>query len=204
MKDLAFLVGSSSDFRGDAPVGAAVELGGAVIDVEGIDTEITHGKSGGLAASGRPAHDDHERPPHALGRSSNVGLGAGLHVGRELFFHGVPVLVHNAELLELLHSRLDASFGPVEELFPVARPLFGVAFVDVGPGELFFLDFAQALFLSLVPGYSRGGGRSKREVSTETTAERFRSTSSPLHDPTDWIVDWNWNGSSLADMGLGD
>ncbi len=120
--------------------------------LKGSTPKSLTGKAVDLPLPGRPPTTIRERPPHALGRSSNVGLRAGLHVGRELLFHGVPVLVHDAELLELLHSRLDASFGPVEELFPVARPLFGDVFVDVGPGELFFFDFAQALFLSLVPG----------------------------------------------------
>jgi len=48
-------------FEWDVPVGAAVELGSAIIDVEAVDATFSDGKGGGFATDGGPGDDDRAR-----------------------------------------------------------------------------------------------------------------------------------------------
>ena len=71
---LAFPVGLRSDFGWDVPVGAAVQLGGTVVNIEVIDSRLGNGKDRGFTASWRAGNHDHpsphsESPRMSAGRS---------------------------------------------------------------------------------------------------------------------------------------
>jgi hypothetical protein len=108
----------------DVLVAAPVELGGAIVHIEGVQTGVTmEGEDAGLAAARRPGDHEHQGRRHPLQRGG-VHRGRGLHVVGKVLRRGLAVLVQHAQGTELRRLGGEAFLGRLDTLLlPFERPL---------------------------------------------------------------------------------
>ena len=132
-----------SNLDRNVSVGAVVQSRCSVIDVEVINAGGRDGEGCGLTAAGGAGDHNHAGSHPELSPRLDVSLGTRLHVRRKALFHPAPIFVDDAEVLELLDGFLDALSGLPELFLLEAGHFLLVLEIDVGPGELLFLDFLR-------------------------------------------------------------